>query len=1021
VTSLQRTPAYDETNPRTLEATHQKAIIVIIDALRSDFIHEIPSASPIYNEFYHNQLTLPSELLTKYPQHSMLLELYSDPPTTTMQRLKALTTGSLPTFIDAGSNFASTEILEDSLISQWKTAGKRVGVLGDDTWLGLYPLTAELPGKNVPEMGEKYWKRELVHGFDSFNVEDLHSVDEGVINNFFPILANENATTANEWDILILHFLGVDHVGHRVGPSSPLMVSKLRQMDDFLRKTVDELDEDTLLVLLGDHGMDEKGDHGGDGDKETGAAGWLYSKGKRLLPEAITSAQDDTERSYGHLLNDKRYPTTRKSNQIDLVSTLSLMLGTPIPYNNLGSIIPEFFLKEDTFETLHQAMQLNADQVATYLETYPSSTLNPYRDELTESWDNVISTRMDVEELLSRKPEDGFGDGDLKRDLAEARIRSVQVQREYVKSSLGILRGLWAQFSITSMIMGLTVLGLSLPAIWSLYLGIRNTRENWDVYVREALMIAFKLGGFFGSVIGTGRGVWTRTPGEALSWAWTAGVIGSLVTILVIGLPAMGKATAYFFLRPKLMQIVGPGITILYTLGFGANSFIIWEDRVVNFLLTSILLLPVLKAMSAPTHRLRLRILGFSLASAILVRLISISTVCREEQGGYCYVTFYAGATSPVAPAVVLAMILPLGWYLPKIISLVLKESKSNSGPAPFFLFGLQIVLALSAGYWILEFGEHWSGLNPDRIPLIKILKVWVARAALGLTIGAGGVVWSGMPLCIEIKREEQVEALNGQSKNAEDGPQVTVYGFANAFGSAYLLFVMLGFSLLFLVSLPTGQVVLVLGLLVLFCHLQVVDAMRDSKTMTEAFSQGSSPEQFDIAGTVGGAQLAPKFRETIVLPLLAHVLFFATGHQAGFNTIQWKSAFIGVYSVVYPVSPLLLVLNTYSGFILLGLAVPLLALWNVSPIPQGRNPVIADTLQSILGTLLPFTSVAFAGAFFSAWLRRHLMVWKVFAPRFMLAGTTLLIVEATIILAVVVGLKGVTSKVARTFKTDSV
>jgi phosphatidylinositol glycan class O len=183
-------------------------------------------------------------------------------------------------------------------------------------------------------------------------------------------------------------------------------------------------------------------------------------------------------------------------------------------------------------------------------------------------------------------------------------------------------------------------------------------------------------------------------------------------------------------------------------------------------------------------------------------------------------------------------MILPLGWYLPKIISLVLKESKSNSGPAPFFLFGLQIVLALSAGYWILEFGEHWSGLNPDRIPLIKILKVWVARAALGLTIGAGGVVWSGMPLCIEIKREEQVEALNGQNKNAEDGPQVTVYGFANAFGSAYLLFVMLGFSLLFLVSLPTGQVVLVLGLLVLFCHLQVVDAMRDSKTMTEAFSQ---------------------------------------------------------------------------------------------------------------------------------------------------------------------------------------
>ena len=42
----------------------------------------------------------------------------ADPPTTTMQRLKALTTGSLPTFIDAGSNFATNEINEDNIIDQ---------------------------------------------------------------------------------------------------------------------------------------------------------------------------------------------------------------------------------------------------------------------------------------------------------------------------------------------------------------------------------------------------------------------------------------------------------------------------------------------------------------------------------------------------------------------------------------------------------------------------------------------------------------------------------------------------------------------------------------------------------------------------------------------------------------------------------------------------------------------------------------------------------------------------------------
>ena len=55
-----------------------------------------------------------------------------------MQRLKALTTGSLPTFIDIGSNFNSYEVTEDSLLYQMRTNGRNVTFIGDDTWLGLY-------------------------------------------------------------------------------------------------------------------------------------------------------------------------------------------------------------------------------------------------------------------------------------------------------------------------------------------------------------------------------------------------------------------------------------------------------------------------------------------------------------------------------------------------------------------------------------------------------------------------------------------------------------------------------------------------------------------------------------------------------------------------------------------------------------------------------------------------------------------------------------------------------------------
>ena len=37
-------------------------------------------------------------------------------------------------------------------------------------------------------------------------------------------------------------------------------------MNDVLQRVVDALDSDTLLVALGDHGMDRKGDHSGGSD-----------------------------------------------------------------------------------------------------------------------------------------------------------------------------------------------------------------------------------------------------------------------------------------------------------------------------------------------------------------------------------------------------------------------------------------------------------------------------------------------------------------------------------------------------------------------------------------------------------------------------------------------------------------------------------------------------------------------------------------------------------------------------------
>ena len=62
--------------------------------------------------------------LRQLRRHPGLLRLHADAPTVTMQRLKAIATGALPTFLDVRSNFDSgARIDEDNLIAQLAARG----------------------------------------------------------------------------------------------------------------------------------------------------------------------------------------------------------------------------------------------------------------------------------------------------------------------------------------------------------------------------------------------------------------------------------------------------------------------------------------------------------------------------------------------------------------------------------------------------------------------------------------------------------------------------------------------------------------------------------------------------------------------------------------------------------------------------------------------------------------------------------------------------------------------------------
>ncbi|XP_047381601.1 GPI ethanolamine phosphate transferase 3 isoform X4 [Sciurus carolinensis] len=394
-----------------------RVVLVLIDALRFDFAQpqhsHVPGEPPVSLPFLGKLGSL-QRILEIQPHHARLYRSQVDPPTTTMQRLKALTTGSLPTFIDAGNNFASHAIMEDNLIKQLTNAGRRVVFMGDDTWKDLFPGA----------FSKAFF-------FSSFNVRDLHTVDNGILEHLYPTM------DSGEWDVLIAHFLGVDHCGHKHGPHHPEMAKKLSQMDQVIQELVERLENDTLLVVAGDHGMTVNGDHGGESELEVSAALFLYSP-TALFPSAPPEEPEVIP-------------------QVSLVPTLALLLGLPIPFGNIGEVIAELFSggkdSQPHFSALVQAsaLHLNAQQVSRFLHTYSAATQDLQVKELHQLQNLFSKASADYQWLL-QNPQG-----------TEAALKTVIAElQQFLRGARAICIESWARFSLSFLLLHLLAAGITI-------------------------------------------------------------------------------------------------------------------------------------------------------------------------------------------------------------------------------------------------------------------------------------------------------------------------------------------------------------------------------------------------------------------------------------------------------------------------------------------------------------------------------------------------------------------------------
>jgi ethanolaminephosphotransferase len=62
---------------------------------------------------------------------------------------------------------------------------------------------------------------------------------------------------------LIVHYLGLDHIGHAYGAFNLHIKDKLSEMDEIIAKIYSKIRKNDLLLITGDHEMADQGGHGG--------------------------------------------------------------------------------------------------------------------------------------------------------------------------------------------------------------------------------------------------------------------------------------------------------------------------------------------------------------------------------------------------------------------------------------------------------------------------------------------------------------------------------------------------------------------------------------------------------------------------------------------------------------------------------------------------------------------------------------------------------------------------------------
>lgn len=416
----------------------------------------------------------------------------------------------------------------------------------------------------------------------------------------------------NDWDMLVAHSLGVDHCGHKHGPYHPEMKRKLTEVDQMIRGIVEQMQDNTVLFVIGDHGMTDKGDHGGESEAETNALLFAYSKGHPFLELRETPTEDSMQ-------------------QIDFVPVLSAIMGVPVPFSNLGTmnvnLVPDVPFRDWTkYQIILQSFWQNAKQIQQYFESYAADHQSTFDEEVTESLENKFLTlSYRVGSLYSDPAFQNF-----EKDL-----------RAHLRTVLTMCRDVWVRFDALAMQQGLLIVIFS---VILQYLLVSNlTVKQLDVlFSAKTIQIVY--------LLNVGAAVFVFFGNSGSMAAFLSGRVNVVLVTCLLSVCILALLLVKSWLEVVERWSESRNVTNMLTrclygvfvAVFFSNSFIVEEQKIVTYLLGGILCYSAFRLQRhfnyqqghKWSHRMvYLTFFGMLVYALFLLRLAHLYFRCREEQG----------------------------------------------------------------------------------------------------------------------------------------------------------------------------------------------------------------------------------------------------------------------------------------------------------------------------------------------------------------------------------------------------